>query len=434
MTCKAPRCYKSKTNTCSVPNPWIIFNRLHKGFANKEQKDTAYANFVNQVNEIKKTKDENAYRAALCLRLRGMNPTAVVPKSSSIVSRFVKRLMKERKEIEMECKMTPNLVKFFEMFVPSSIIGSTMNPCQVIAKHMLSQCVPKDQLKYYTFQDNISSGAHGLLLTGTYKKTPVAIKIIPVHVRTPYTLTFTVDGNKKTLKSVVERNIVRETKLQKAMGSILFNGFRVPKIYGNTGIIRSKTNTDRIAVIVMDKVVDAKNMELMPFVEQSKSNAMIPPILQKLHSKGFIHGDLHMWNLMVTDSMPFVIDFGRSLTTKTSALRRKEDIAMLKIMDYIIPLEMVLRGVNNYNYTNVGKMASQYIEAIDKSPARKAINLLLSRTNNELFNIDARYILSPLPSDKRTLDDLQERYNSINNMRWNQYYSRRRVWSQVLDI
>lgn len=369
MECKVPRCYKSKKNNCSLPNPWIIFNKTHKGFTDKTTKDMAYLEFKNKMTPKKKV-DENAYRASLCLYKEKQPITT----KSTIVSRFVAKLMKERQEIEMECKMTPNLVDFFEKFVPSSIVGSTtLNPCQVIAKYMLAQCVPKDQLKYYTFQDSISHGAHGLLISGTYKKKPIAIKIIPVHKQKPHKLSFTINGKQQTLKSVSEKNILREFNIQKAVGDINFKEFDVPSVYGNMSIMKSKKNSDRIAVLIMDKIVDIIDIEKMSFDDQCKYAAKIPCMLHKLHEHGFIHGDLHMWNIMTTAKKSYVIDFGRSIDTNHTTIQDKQDIQMLEIMDYIIPLEMILRGVNYYNYNNLGKMMIMYLDAMDHCPAGKKL-------------------------------------------------------------
>lgn len=429
MACKLPQCYKSLTNKCSVPNPWIVFNKHYK-FTSKTEKDQAYLEFKHSMEELKK-KNPIAYRAALCLHKKKEKRA---PKPN-IISSFIKRLMRERNEIQMECKMTPNLVAFFEKFVPTSIVGaSTLNPCQVIAKYMLAKCVPKDQLKYYTFQDKMSAGAHGLLLAGTYRNKPVAIKIIPVHARSPYQLSFTVDGRTTRLRSVSEKNIKREFNLQKTIGDTTFSTFKVPAIHGEVDILKSKTNNDRVAVMVMDRVEDEIDMEKMTMDEQCKYVAQIPCILHQLHKKHFLHGDLHMWNLLITKKDSYVIDFGRSVNMKNTSISR-EDLKMLKVMDYIIPMEMILRGVDGSTYEQSGRMMVDYLEGMDKCPARKELDLLLTQIKNELFRIDAQLVLQPITKDKITLDDLKERYNAITNLRLNHYYSNmRRNWAHVLDI
>lgn len=434
MECKIPKCYKSLKNKCSSPNPWVVFNKHHK-FTSKTEKDNSYQQFKKSLQELKEN-NENAYRAFLCLYKKKEKKPLTTTTKSTIISNFVKRLMKERKEIELECKMTPNLISFFEKFVPSTIMGtSTLNPCRVIAKYMLGKCVPKDQLKYYTFQENMSAGAHGLILSGTFREKPVAIKIIPVHKRVPYQLSFMINGNPMTLRSVSEKNITREFNLQKEIGNFKFHTFQVPSIHGNVDIIKSKSNNDRIAVLVMDKVVDEIDMEKMSFEEQCKCVAQIPCILHKLHMKGFLHGDLHMWNLLITKKTSYVIDFGRSVNLKNTFIRNKQDLKMLQIMDYIIPLEMILRGVNSSTYKNVGKMMVDYLDGMDKCPAHKEINTLLTQINNELFKIDTQIVLNPITTDKITLDDLKERYNTITNLRLNYYYSNMtKNWADVLDI
>lgn len=433
MTCKIPKCYKSQKNNCSIPNPWIVFNKNHRGFTTKALKTSAYIDFKNSFNPIK-TKDEQAYRASLCLYKK--KPTTIIPQGSKLISKFVARLMKERKEIELGCKMTPNLIKFFEQFVPSSIVGTTtLNPCRVIAKYMLEKCVPRDQLKYYTFQDKITYGAHGLLISGTFQQKPVAIKIIPIHTHDPYKFSFTIDGHTTTLKSLSEKNVVNEFNLQKKVGEINFHSFQIPSIHSDIGIIKSRTSNNRVAVFVMDKVVGEIDMEKMSFQEQCKCVDQIPCILHKLHTKGFIHGDLHMWNLLVTRKSSYVIDFGRSINMKDTDIKDKNDLKMLKVMDYIIPLEMVLRGVDQYNYKDIGTMMIGYLDGIQICPAHKEIDTLLEQIKDGLFKIDVRLVLGSITVGHITLEDLKERYNAIKNLLFGKYYSNyAKNWYQVMKI
>lgn len=437
MNCKVPRCYKTKANTCSVPNPWVVFNRIIKGRTlTKTQKETGYEKFLAKFKSIREAGDgdDKAYRAALCLAVTKPTGLPREPKKG-IVSRFVERLMKERREIEMDCTMTPNLRNFFNQFVPTEIVGVPMNPCQLIAKFMLEKCVPRHDLKYYTFQDKISSGAHGLLISGTYKQKPVAIKIIPVHARRPYTLSFTADRHTKTIKSVPERNILRECDIQKHVASKTFRKFLVPAIHGDVSIIKSKKDPSRrVAVIVMEKVIDPIDLEKATANEQTNRLADIPVFLTELHKKGIVHGDLHMWNVLFTKDNPYVIDFGRSFIVKNFKNGNKQDAAMLTIMDYIIPLEMVLRGVNVYNSKTLGNMTAKYIDAMQKKGIKTHVQKLFDKTSNPLFNIDAQFVLSPLTDDKRDLSSLKERYDAISNLRFNYYYSKNRSWGHVLDI
>lgn len=439
MDCKAPRCYKTKKEKCTLPNPWIVFNGLVKGKSySKEKKSTEYAHFLTKYKSVRETGDDKAYRSALCITTKtkkAMEPSYIKNKGS-IVSKFVERLMKERKEIEMGCKMTPNIKEFFNQFVPTEITGVPLNPCQMIAKFMLEKCVARNELKYYTFQDTISYGAHGLLMSGTYKQKPIAIKIIPVHKLSRYELSFTIDHNTTKIKSVQEKNIVREFNIQKQVAETDFNNFRVPKIYGDVSIIRSKKNkSHRIAVIVMEKVVNPIDLEKASGVEQTNRLMEIPSFLAELHKKGFIHGDLHLWNVLFTNEKPFVIDYGRSFATREFTNGTKEDLAMLAIMDYIIPLEMVLRNVSIFNNKTIGKMASKYLEAVATPIVKKDLDNLFEQIKERyIFNDIAKYVLSPIPNDKMDLDSLKERYVGISDLRLDPFYSRNRNWCAVLQI
>lgn len=429
MECKLPTCYKSQKKTCSTPNPWIVFNKTHRGFPSKEQKKKAYHLFKEELAHLQKT-DSDAYRAALCLYKKK-------EKRRFPVKAFVQRLMEERKEIEMGCAMPPNLVRFFEQFVPSVIIGTTLNPCQVIAKHLLAKCVRKEDLKYYTVQDKVSSGAHGLLMAGTLKKKPIVIKVIPVHETTPYRLSFTTDHQHVNIKSLSEKNIMREFHLQKRIGDERFDGFQVPAIHGNISIIKSKTSTDRIAVLVMDRVVGEIDMERMTLKQQCHYVSMIPCILHKLHKKGFLHGDLHMWNLLATPTEPYVIDFGRSVHLHDTTITDPTDKIMLTLMDYVIPLEMILRGVDPSGYTHIAGLTRAYMEGMDACPAKKEVDTLFAqvRGKNPQFDTDMDVVMMvPLPTTP-TFHSLKTRYNHIRNLLFNKYYSNgKERWYDIMDI
>lgn len=440
MDCKAPLCYKTKKEKCISPNPWVVYNGLVKGKSlSKEAKSSGYAKFMTRFNRIRNLGDEKAYRSALCITSKTKKMTSPSDNgnhSRSIVSRFVKKLMEERNEIEMGCKITPKLKEFFNQFVPTEIVGVPLNPCQMIAKFMLEKCVPRNELKFYTFQDNISYGAHGLLMSGTYKKKPIAIKIIPVHTNTRYTLSFTINNRSKTIKSVPEKGIQREFTIQKQVSDTHFKNFRVPHIYGDMSIVKSKKNpSHRIAVIVMEKVVNPINLENATSEEQTKRVMEIPTFLLELHKKFFIHGDLHIWNVLFTNEKPYVLDYGRSFDMRRFDNGNEDDIVMLTIMDYIIPLEMVLRNVSILNYQTVGKMASKYLEVMQTPSIKKELDGLFRHIQEKyIFNDIAKYVLSPLPDDKITLDQLKERYTAISDLRIDPFYSNNRNWCAVMQL
>lgn len=430
MVCKAPACFKTTKNACVVPNPWIVFNKLNKGVVMRSKK-SAYDRFIKSFDAIRGTGDNDAYRAALCLRLTNRIDRR------PIVSRFVDKLMKDRAEIEMDCKMTPNLVRFFEDYVPSRIVGTTtISPCRAIAAHMLSKCVPKDQLKYYTFQEKLVSGKHGLVIGGTYKQRPVVIKIIPVHTGTRSNITkFTIDGVAHTLTSVSQQGVEKETRIQKAIAdaSSSSRSFRVPKIHGNLSILKSKRHVrKRIAVIVMDKIQDVINLERATLSVLGQCLSKTPKVIQKVHELGFIHSDMHMWNVLftTTSQRPYVVDFGRSFDTRHGLDDMDEnDANMLRIMDYIVPLEMLLR----LNTDNMRSLVVEFLKGMDKSKAvKKEIKTLMSSIPNDVFKICVNQVIAP--ADDATRAELRERHDTILTLFDSYFYSRGRSWFTMIGL
>jgi len=425
--CKVPKCFETAKKTCIVPNPWIIFTKSVKGIGlTKEEKEDQYKKFLKKYEPIKKSGDNKAYRAALCLNKHKKNKKVVI-------RTFLKRLMKERKEINMGCDIPPNLVKFFEMFVPSAIVGSTLNKCQVIAKYMLKKCVDKKMLKYFTFQNTINYGSYGLLISGTYRKTPVAIKIIPVHSTRSFSLAFSTNYSNAKLNSVPSRNIKREIALQKIFHEKLGGGFHVPKIYGDVSIIKSRKNPNQeIAVFVMEQITKPKPIGTIP--QEVRHIKSVPEILRKIHSQGLVHGDLHVGNFLSTRKKSYVIDFGRSMDlTKTRNLI-EQDKVMLKLMDYIIGLEPILRNVNAVGYKDDVKVLRSFINAIEKSaPNKKEFDDLLASVNDANFVDNVRCVLAPI-SRNVSLQEIKKRYECISNLRFKRFYSKQRYWSQVLDF
>ena len=334
-SCNPPRCLKLESGECTVPSPWVVFQHTVKGKSlTKREKMEKYKEFLEHHKVIRDVDGEGAYRAVLCLDLASDDP---------VVRRFVETLFSDVDEAKTDCNLSPELVHFFSRFGPVEIRGTNLSPCQVIAKYFLRFCVPKSELNKYAFYSRVGIGNSGVIVGGEYDgRKPVVIKIIPTHKPSD---THPIDLSVKTsnagtvrIKSVELDSILKEFRLQRHVQNVFDDDkhrvFYVPTVFGKVAVLSSKDQKQGVAVFVMERIKHAaglrrQTMFTTQLKEALRRHRAIPSVLYQLHTRGVIHGDLHVYNLLFPedDSRPTVIDYGRS--NLVSEIKNKTDAQKL---------------------------------------------------------------------------------------------------------
>lgn len=286
------------------------------------------------------------------------------------------------------CHLTKEWVRFFARFVNSKDTNSAgLTSCEIIARSLLQGAVSKSDLRYYTFQERVGHGLRGLVFSGSYKGDPIVVKIQRLHVPGLSDDKIVIGKESFYFEPVSEFIIRREVDtpltITQRLSQLDNAPFRVPKVFSPLSKRWANDRSMKIATFVMEKlpIEDGHNFfkikvvkhKLLPRAVDSYSK--IPTILTALHQINIVHMDLHLENILF-DEIPCIFDFGRSLDIST--ITDESDVAMLRVMDYIIPLFSVANLDSNVEQTTIDNCATLLRAYVNSMPT----NLVLSLTKN----------------------------------------------------
>ena len=354
--CPPPQCHQTPSGDCALPSPWLTFQRagLAKGLT-VSQRRRAYGKF--KAAYLSQTgHDPVAYRAALCL---GRPPKTEAPipapaPAQTLMQRYVSglraRLESNRVHYTKECDMDKKLLTFFATLFHTSIKSTTLSPCQVVGLILLRQCVPPEEVKYYTFSKLLGIGTTGFVFECLYKgKERRAVKMMMVGESNKETVKLTKDISVST---IAEPSLRREFEMHRLVmaRTTASSLYRVLDIYGDLAVFRPALSRRRVGVYIMQTLP-------YPTLDQDLSRAMskrnaflseaflkkietLPRIIADLHRHGLAHSDLHAGNVAfdpANQAKPYILDFGRMLVLE-STFPKPAERATFRAIDQVIPL------------------------------------------------------------------------------------------------
>lgn len=260
-----------------------------------------------------------------------------------------------------QCRLTKDWVNFFRRFI-EYFDKPGRTSCQVIAAALLRNVVPSGELKNYSFNDKVGHGIRGIVFSGSYKHTPIVVKIQRLAVPGQHTNKVTVGHSTFYFDPVPEQVLKREQYIPQLITSRVSAletvPLRVPRVFSSLSKVWAKDKSMRIGVFTMEKLplrpgynyFFTKDQKLHPTRRGLQGYASIPYLVFTLHKISIVHMDLHLENVMFDGSVPCIFDFGRSLDLSTIGNTR--DVALLKLLDYLVPL---------YSMANVDSSVDSYI-------------------------------------------------------------------------
>lgn len=413
--CAPPKCYKNQDGTCSLPNPWNVFQKsgLGRGLQGL-MKRRAYENFK-QAYMAQVGNDEVAYYASLCLD-RPLLPL------KRYVARLRQGLEQNRVHYTRECNISADVVALFDNMFPTTIDSTTLTVCQNIGRALLNKCVSPDDAKFYTFENVLGKGLNGFVFQCVYKGERRAIKM--VFIKDPGV------GNTVPFSGLEYIERISEAALRKEYGihrlaierSAGSSVFRVLNVYGQLAVFRPPRLASRIGVYIMQTLPyrtlqnEMEGFETQPAILRKVMR--IPRVIKALHNLGLAHGDLHPENIAFdpvdVNQPPYIFDFGRSIDLFSPSLTATDDNRFRRL-DYVIPLYVLLRQST--------ALYNTFLQGLDLSTEYEVTNMRIRNSLEEIFS----------PIENPTFGEIKRREDLIDGLLHYPMFSQERTFFDMVS-
>jgi tRNA A-37 threonylcarbamoyl transferase component Bud32 len=354
--CERPKCYRSKSDRCSVPNPWIIYNKETAGKGmSMQQKKAGYVNWKNNII----TPDMSTPKIrqfALCTHIqgspltRGTSPEAKQRRTEErIKSKMMGALERARSNLQIR-KVKGDFVENWKRFADEStraireednrmrenhkceLDEDTVSALRNVLKisvgdgepdvcHTMSQAMPVGALGY-RITSMLAHGYFGVVMNMIDRKNNSYVmkitrvvedeydgEVIDVKMKSGWHEWDTITQNEFNYGVRVHQMI---HDLKNDRGEPLIN---TPKL---VDVMTMKVGRDEAGLMIMSRISGVpliKCMENKDFDIKRKRRmaGTAGAILRSLHNLKIVHGDSHLSNFMLgDDNKVYILDFDRS--------------------------------------------------------------------------------------------------------------------------
>jgi tRNA A-37 threonylcarbamoyl transferase component Bud32 len=282
-----------------------------------------------------------------------------------------------KEEVEIVCNLTARDRAFFQRFIPYLYRGDhtvmqRYNECEKISAYVLNKVLSGSGSQMesesgmiverkgdYVVNEYVGRGSFGYVMNVLNRVTAEEYVLKLIAVRTDPLVQVINDTSFGQVATLTIRNIEREFEMQGKLSREFDNDryIKIPKIYrmkrmnGLYGVLMEKINKQEYFNFPLTFARGVESERKWKHHLKLFLNC-IGFALNRLHSRGYVHGDVAYRNLMygVGEGGKFKIvffDFGRCL--ELARIGNGYNRVLLKLYDYYCVLFEMLRGVSNRN-------------------------------------------------------------------------------------
>lgn len=187
------------------------------------------------------------------------------------------------------CSMSADVYQFFtnalQLQWQPPVARRKMNPCGMVARALMCQCLPERECRFYEFDDVLGIGLTGFVFKASYKgREPRAVKMVLLHRGVERKLQVGED----TIQSISELAFRWEARMhRKVFNASPWQQFQVLPLFGKAGVVRVPGRADyKLGVCVMG-LLPVPTRSTSELIAMPGALSRIPKLLWELHQAGY---------------------------------------------------------------------------------------------------------------------------------------------------